>query len=221
MFEFLSSESAERAINVANYTIRLLERRVSLPDEPGEAGMDVLGELTEAERPLATLTIGEIRQKEKMPLAALPQSAADKYLRELSRVVRESTDKTLSDSDLKRGRDILASWRERTHEDEPEHRLPGQVDGVVTEARKRKARSARPNRVGALKRHGKYLHRLHEMSDDELREEAKRLKESLFRLNFQLALGEADAVKTVRREKKSLARIMTIMRQRAVSERPS
>jgi large subunit ribosomal protein L29 len=64
-----------------------------------------------------------------------------------------------------------------------------------------------------MKRHEE-LERLHNMSDEELREEAARLKESLFRLNFKLALGEVDAVKTVRREKKSLARIRTMMRQR-------
>ncbi len=52
------------------------------------------------------------------------------------------------------------------------------------------------------------------MSDEELKDEAARLKESLFRLNFKLALGEVDAVKTVRREKKSLARVQTLMRQR-------
>jgi ribosomal protein L29 len=33
-------------------------------------------------------------------------------------------------------------------------------------------------------------------------------------LNFKLALGEVDAVKTLRREKRSLARIHTLMRQR-------
>ncbi len=53
------------------------------------------------------------------------------------------------------------------------------------------------------------------MSDEELKDEAGRLKESLFRLNFKLALGEVDAVKTVRREKKALARVQTLMRQRA------
>ena len=58
------------------------------------------------------------------------------------------------------------------------------------------------------------LERLHNMSDEELKEEAARLKESLFRLNFKLALGEVDAVKTVRREKKTLARVRTLMRQR-------
>ena len=59
------------------------------------------------------------------------------------------------------------------------------------------------------------LERLRDMSDDELKEEAARLKESLFRLNFKLALGEVDAVKTVRREKKTLARVQTLMRASA------
>ena len=59
------------------------------------------------------------------------------------------------------------------------------------------------------------LERLREMSDDDLREEADRLKESLFRLNFKLALGEVDAIKNARREKKSLARVQTLISQRA------
>jgi ribosomal protein L29 len=58
------------------------------------------------------------------------------------------------------------------------------------------------------------VERLNNMSDEELKEEAGRLKESLFRLNFKLALGEVDAVKTVRREKKTLARVQTLMRER-------
>ena len=65
-----------------------------------------------------------------------------------------------------------------------------------------------------MKRHEE-VERLTGMSDEELKDEAGRLKESLFRLNFKLALGEVDAVKTVRREKKSLARVRTLMRQRA------
>ena len=56
----------------------------------------------------------------------------------------------------------------------------------------------------------KYL----DMPGDELQAETTRLKESLFRLNFKLALGEVDAVKRIRQEKKSLARIQTIVRQR-------
>ena len=59
------------------------------------------------------------------------------------------------------------------------------------------------------------LDKLRDLGDDELRAEAARLRESLFRLNFKLALGEVDAVKRIRQEKKSLARIETLTRQRA------
>ena len=62
------------------------------------------------------------------------------------------------------------------------------------------------------------LDRYHEMAEDELRAEAARLRESLFRLNFKLALGEVDAVKRIRQEKKSLARIQTLSRQRSDSK---
>ena len=53
-----------------------------------------------------------------------------------------------------------------------------------------------------------------DLADDDLQAEAARLKESLFRLNFKLALGEIDAVKKMRQEKKSLARLRTIARER-------
>jgi len=55
---------------------------------------------------------------------------------------------------------------------------------------------------------------LHNMSDEQLKAEAARIKEALFRLNFKLALGEVDAVNAVRREKKTLARVQTMMRER-------
>lgn len=57
------------------------------------------------------------------------------------------------------------------------------------------------------------LDRLREMSVDDLREEADRLKESLFRLKFRHALSDMEAVKDIRREKKTLARINTYIRQ--------
>ena len=58
------------------------------------------------------------------------------------------------------------------------------------------------------------IDKLHDMTEDDLRTEAGRLKESLFRLNFKLALGEVDAVKRIREERKSLARIQTIVGER-------
>jgi large subunit ribosomal protein L29 len=60
------------------------------------------------------------------------------------------------------------------------------------------------------------LDKLQDFSADELKAESARLKESLFRLKFKLALGEVDAVKRIREEKKSLARLQTISRQREV-----
>lgn len=59
------------------------------------------------------------------------------------------------------------------------------------------------------------LDKLRDLGDEELRAEAARLRESLFRLNFKLALGEVDAVKRIRQEKKSLARIETLSNERA------
>lgn len=53
-----------------------------------------------------------------------------------------------------------------------------------------------------------------DMAAEDLGAELDRLKESLFRLNFKLALGEVDAIKKMRQEKKALARIRTEVRQR-------
>jgi large subunit ribosomal protein L29 len=58
------------------------------------------------------------------------------------------------------------------------------------------------------------IEKYRELPAEELQAETARLKESLFRLNFKLALGEVDAVKRIREEKKALARIHTIVRQR-------
>ena len=62
------------------------------------------------------------------------------------------------------------------------------------------------------------LDKYRELRDDELRAETARLRESLFRLNFKLALGEVDAVKRIREEKRSLARISTLIRQRELQQ---
>ncbi len=67
-----------------------------------------------------------------------------------------------------------------------------------------------------MKRHDE-LERLRDLSDDDLREETARLKESMFRLNFKSALGDMDAVKRIRNEKRTYARIKTLTRERAKS----
>jgi len=58
------------------------------------------------------------------------------------------------------------------------------------------------------------LDKYRDLSEEELKAETARLKESLFRLKFKLALGEVDAVKRIREEKRSLARLLTLLQQR-------
>lgn len=55
------------------------------------------------------------------------------------------------------------------------------------------------------------LEQLREMNLDELREQADSLKESLFRLKFRKTLGVGDTLSDIRREKKTLARVYTLI----------
>jgi large subunit ribosomal protein L29 len=55
------------------------------------------------------------------------------------------------------------------------------------------------------------LEQLREMNLDELKEQADSLKESLFRLKFRKTLGVGDTVNDIRREKKTLARVYTLI----------
>jgi large subunit ribosomal protein L29 len=58
------------------------------------------------------------------------------------------------------------------------------------------------------------LDQLREMNVDELNEQADALKESLFRLKFRKTLGVGETVGDIRREKKTLARVHTLMAQK-------
>ena len=55
------------------------------------------------------------------------------------------------------------------------------------------------------------LDQLKDMSLEELNEQADALKESLFRLKFRKTLGVGEVVNDIRREKKTLARVYTLM----------
>jgi large subunit ribosomal protein L29 len=58
------------------------------------------------------------------------------------------------------------------------------------------------------------LDQLKEMSVDELRDQADALKESLFRLKFRKTLGVGDVIKDIRREKRTLARVYTLLNEK-------
>jgi len=58
------------------------------------------------------------------------------------------------------------------------------------------------------------LEQIREMDTDELREQADSLKESLFRLKFKKSLGVGESINDLRRERKTLARVNTLIMQR-------
>lgn len=58
--------------------------------------------------------------------------------------------------------------------------------------------------------------KLHEMSNDELTEQLKDLKQELFNLRFQNATGQLGNVMVIQKTKKDIARVKTILREREV-----
>jgi len=60
------------------------------------------------------------------------------------------------------------------------------------------------------------LDQLKDMNADELKEQAEALKESLFPLKFRKSLGVGDTIKDIRREKKTLARVYTLLKNKEV-----
>ena len=55
------------------------------------------------------------------------------------------------------------------------------------------------------------IDQLKDMSVAELQDQADALKESLFRLKFRKTLGVGEVLKDIRREKKTLARVYTLL----------
>ncbi len=49
----------------------------------------------------------------------------------------------------------------------------------------------------------------------ELEKQLKDMQESMFRIRFQMSLGQADGLKKYRESKKDRARILTVLRERA------
>lgn len=58
------------------------------------------------------------------------------------------------------------------------------------------------------------MEQLQEMNLEELHDQADTLKESLFRLKFKKSLGVGESVGDIRREKKTLARVYTLINQK-------
>ncbi|MGB6720091.1 MAG: 50S ribosomal protein L29 [Terracidiphilus sp.] len=63
------------------------------------------------------------------------------------------------------------------------------------------------------------LQKIRNLSDDELRHQEKTTAEQLFRLRFQVSLGQNDGVKKLRQLRKEIAQIKTVARERELGIR--
>ncbi len=63
------------------------------------------------------------------------------------------------------------------------------------------------------------LQKIRNLSDDELKHQEKTAAEQLFRLRFQVALGQNDGVKKLRQLRKEIAQIKTVARERELGIR--
>jgi large subunit ribosomal protein L29 len=62
------------------------------------------------------------------------------------------------------------------------------------------------------------LDKIRNLTDAELAHQEKTAAEQLFRLRFQVALGQNDGVKKLRQLRKEIARIKTVARERELAE---
>lgn len=59
--------------------------------------------------------------------------------------------------------------------------------------------------------------KIRELDSTELQKQAKELPEQMFRLRFQLSMGQADGLTKLRNLKKDRARMLTILRHRELN----
>ncbi len=62
------------------------------------------------------------------------------------------------------------------------------------------------------------IEKFREMKLEELRTQERELAEQVFRLRFQLTMGQAEGLKRLREARRDLARVMTLLRERELRE---
>jgi large subunit ribosomal protein L29 len=60
-------------------------------------------------------------------------------------------------------------------------------------------------------------HKLRNLGDDEMRTQLREMDDQLFRLKFQLRMGQTDGLKKIRSIKKDRARIMTWLKEKELA----
>ena len=59
--------------------------------------------------------------------------------------------------------------------------------------------------------------KVRDLDEQEITQQLKEIDEQLFRLHFQMSMGQIDGLKKVRQMKRDRARMLTIQRERAVA----
>jgi len=59
--------------------------------------------------------------------------------------------------------------------------------------------------------------KIRNLTDEELRQQEREMNDQLFKLKFQLNMGQTESLKKIRGLRKDIARVKTIARERAVA----
>ncbi|HZT31272.1 MAG TPA: 50S ribosomal protein L29 [Bryobacteraceae bacterium] len=62
------------------------------------------------------------------------------------------------------------------------------------------------------------VQKVRDLDTSELQQQLRTIEEQLFRLQFQMSMGQMDGLKKVRAMKKDRARIFTVLRERELAE---
>ena len=60
--------------------------------------------------------------------------------------------------------------------------------------------------------------KIHDQTDAELQTQERDLADQLFKLRFQMSMGQAESLKKVRGLRKDIARVKTVLRQREIAQ---
>jgi len=63
--------------------------------------------------------------------------------------------------------------------------------------------------------------KIRNLTDPELRQQEREMNDQLFRLKFQLNMGQTESLKKIRGLRKDIARVKTVARQRQLSAQKS
>ena len=59
--------------------------------------------------------------------------------------------------------------------------------------------------------------KVRDLDEQEIKQQLKEMDEQMFRLHFQMSMGQTDGLKKIRNMKKDRARIQTVLRERELA----